>query len=74
MEILGNSAPSWRMKGNGKHDEECHGSTRNFFPDCSRQGSDQLPAQIIPKMTLFRPSSVRFYHLQGLSHSAESYL
>jgi len=35
---------------------------------------DQLPAQIIPKMTLFIPSSVKFCHLQGLSHSAESYL
>ena len=25
------------MKGNDKHDAECHGSTRDFFPDHSGQ-------------------------------------
>ncbi|KAL5151698.1 hypothetical protein HKD37_13G038009 [Glycine soja] len=138
------------MDGNGKDDAECHGSTRDYFPDHSHQifgevskvhtirwkdvletvwhlvdkdGNyhsvvynkdldqpvivvgwtalrdfyqltgdhlvflthygksaffsyhiqDHLHVQIIPKMTLFIPSSVRFCHLQGLSHSTESY-
>ncbi|KAH1206808.1 hypothetical protein GmHk_16G047153 [Glycine max] len=35
---------------------------------------DPLPAQIIPKMTLFISLSVRFCDLQGLSHLAESFI
>ncbi|KAH1235568.1 hypothetical protein GmHk_08G021023 [Glycine max] len=35
---------------------------------------DQLPGQIIPKMTFFISSSVRFCHLQSLSHLAENNL
>ena len=34
-------------EGNGKHDVECRGSTKGFFPDHSRQGSGHVHFDLI---------------------------
>ncbi|KAH1199623.1 hypothetical protein GmHk_18G052937 [Glycine max] len=33
-------------EGNGKHDVECRGSTKGFFPDHSRQGSGHIFGEV----------------------------